>query len=126
MQLETFRIETPPPPTAQKLPLSSVKLTQPFLKGPIPLAWLAQAGTLPGRALHVATVIWYRSGVEKSRTVSVPSKTLEEFGVDRYAKKRALIALENAGLISVEHHHGRNPMATIIMHPALTVDLNDN
>ena len=118
MDVDRFRNDDPPqtaasaPVPVQKPP---TRLTEPFLKGPIPLSWLAKAGKLPGRALHVGTVIWQRAGVERKQTVSVPSQILAEFGVDRFAKKRALDALAKAGLISVVHHRGRNPVATIVM-----------
>ena len=36
-----------------------------FLKGPIPLPWLAVAATLPGKALAVGIIIWFLQGIQK-------------------------------------------------------------
>jgi hypothetical protein len=48
-------------------------------------------------------------------TVSVSSKVLAEFGVDRFAKRRALDALAAAGLAAVIHQRGRNPVVTLLL-----------
>ena len=117
LQLDKLKIDHQqwPEVATISVSVSPPKRLNHFLKGPSPLSWLTQAGRLPGRALHVGMAIWYRCGLEKSLTVSVSSKVLSEFGVDRFAKRRALDALAEAKLISVVHHHGRNPIATIIM-----------
>jgi hypothetical protein len=85
-----------------------------FLKGPIDWEWITKAGCLSGQALHVAVVLWFWAGIKKSRTVLLSNKTLKELGVSRYAKKRALIALEGVGLITVNNQKGRAPVVTII------------
>ena len=88
-----------------------------FLKGPVPLSWLMAAANLPGKALAVGIAIWFRSGLTKSLTVSLPSTLLGLFGVDRSAKLRALRALEDARLIAVERTNGKNPLVTILAAP---------
>lgn len=85
-----------------------------FLKGPIPLNWLMEAAKLPGKSLHVGIVIWFKAGLTKSHSVSVPNGLLSTFGVDRHAKARALVSLESAGLISVKRKSGKNPVITIL------------
>jgi len=85
-----------------------------FLKGPIPLNWLAEAGQLRGKALHVAIVLWFQAGLKCLRTVKLSNAVMKRFGVDRYAAYRGLKALENAGLVSVERHAGRLPVVTIL------------
>ena len=84
-----------------------------FLRGPVPMKWLAIAARQKGKALHVAIVIWQQAGMKKSSTVSLPNKQLKEFGVDRFAKARALKELSKVGLITVERHPGRSPVITI-------------
>lgn len=96
------------PPRTSKVPLKR------FLKGPIPIDWLSKAAMLPGRALHVGVALWYLSGMEKSYTVKLSSKTAGLFGVDRFAKARALDAMEQAGLVRVERGKGKAPTITII------------
>jgi hypothetical protein len=90
------------------------KSREKFLKGPIPLSWLAYAARLPGKALHVGVVLWFYAGLKHSRTVALPNTTLRSFGVNRNAKYRALTALQNAGLIEVEGQPGCNPRVTLL------------
>src|SRR6187399_3094149 len=73
-----------------------------FLKGPVPLPWLQRAANLPGRTLDLAIALWYRIGVEKTLTVTLTNVLLKEFGVDASAKARALVQLEQAGLVRVQ------------------------
>lgn len=84
-----------------------------FLKGPIPLDWLTKASMLPGKSLQVGLAVWFRAGTTKSREVALTRALAAEFGVDRYAKARALDHLEQAGLVSVQRISGRNPVVTI-------------
>jgi hypothetical protein len=85
-----------------------------FLKGPIPLGWLSKAACLPGKALHVSIALRFLEGLKKDKRVALSNKVLEDFGVSRFAKARALKALEASELISVERGHGHNPVVTII------------
>lgn len=85
-----------------------------FLKGPVPLDWLARAACLPGRALHVAIVACYLAGLRNEPTVKLSPSTLRLFGADRHAAGRALEALQDAGLLQVERHRGRAPVVTLI------------
>jgi len=87
---------------------------QRFLKGPIPWPWLMRAAELPGRALHTAVALWFLSGVTRSETVKLSSRSLTELGVDRHAKYRALAALERAGLVRVTRLPGQNPLVTLL------------
>ena len=85
-----------------------------FLKGPVPLNWLATAGRAPGQALQVANVLAFEVGVEKSQTVKLCHKRLREFGVEKDAASRALRALEGAGLVQVERPPGKSPIVTVL------------
>ncbi len=85
-----------------------------FIRGPLPLAWVSHAATLPGKSLAVGMAIWFRTGCRPDRKyVSVCNSTLKRFGVSRTAGYRALRALEQAGLITVERHRGRCPRVTL-------------
>ena len=86
---------------------------EPFLKGPIPLAWLEAAARLPGKSLHTGLALWFSAGVTRSSSVPLSNIASQRFGIDRNAKYRALIWLERAGLVSVERGPGRAPMVTI-------------
>jgi hypothetical protein len=85
-----------------------------FLKGPISLIWLERAGRLPGKALHVALVIRHVQSLNRGDgTIVLTNQWLKNFGVDHHAKRRALVALEQAKLIAVERGK-RSPTVTII------------
>jgi len=90
-----------------------------FLKGPIPMNWLAAAARLPGRSLHVAIALWFTAGMKRSPTVSISNVAGEVFGLDRSSKKRALDWLEKEGLIYVDRKSGRSPIVTILESPTL-------
>jgi DNA-binding MarR family transcriptional regulator len=85
-----------------------------FVKGPIDLQWLQAAALLSGKAFHIGIAIWYLVGLNKDRTVKLSKKIREGFGVDRYATRRALDNLEQAGLITTERHAGRLPVVTVL------------
>ena len=84
-----------------------------FLRGPIPWAWLASAGQLPGQALHVAIVLWLLRGLNRSMTVKIEKAHLREMGVSHTSYYRGLTALEQAMLVSVVRAKGRNAEVTI-------------
>ena len=86
-----------------------------FLKGPIPLDWLAKAGQQKGHALHVSIALWHEAGVQKNAIVKVPSKLTAEMGAGRHAKYSGLEALERAGLVRViERRRGCSPVVEIL------------
>ena len=93
------------------------KRQQRFLRGPIPWPWLEAAARLPGKALPVALALRYRAGLERKDSVTLPAGLLTAMGVDRFAKARALAALERAGLIKVERRPGRGPVVTLVEAP---------
>ena len=89
--------------------------TSPFIKGPLPLAWINHAGKLPGKALHVGVVLWYLAGLNKAMTVRLGSKALAGLGVSRDAKYDALRRLKDAGLVSVDQKPGQVPVVTLLV-----------
>ena len=86
-----------------------------FMRGPVPMSWLQDASKLGVSALWVGCVLWHLSGVKKSATFLVSNLHLHRWGVDRFAKSRALKALSGAGLISVAGRGKRSPNVTIIV-----------
>ena len=86
-----------------------------FLRGPVPLTWLAGAGAMPGKALAIGVFLWWRAGIEKRRSgLQLNCRRLERFGVSRQACSRALSALERAGLVTVDRQSGKCPRVSII------------
>jgi hypothetical protein len=84
-----------------------------FIRGPIPARWIEQAARLPGRALHVAVLIRYLDGFEKTGTVKLRPSVRNLYGMDRFSCMRGLDQLESAGLISVLRKRGSSPVVTI-------------
>ena len=91
-----------------------------FLKGPIPFSWLGRAMRLPGKALHVAIVVWHLAEMKKSRVIALSNAVLRENGVRRHAGYLGLAALEKEGLVTVSRHNGRNSIVTILEQDAVS------
>jgi hypothetical protein len=84
-----------------------------FIKGPIPLDWLAMAAKLPGKTLATGLALWFESGRTKDRSIRVTSSLLKLFAVGRHAGRRALRRLADAGLVSLKGKLGHCPVAFI-------------
>jgi len=85
-----------------------------FLKGPVPWSWIEVAAALPGKALEVGLCLWRLAGAMKSTTIRLGNREVERLGIDRFAKSRALVALQNANLIRKVSRPGRAPLITIV------------
>lgn len=106
-------------PTAAGRPLKHHRAIQRrhsdrHFRGRIPVAWLAAASHLPGRALHVGVALWHAAGLNGSLVVPLGNIPALKFGLNRNAKYRALGWLEDAGLIAVTRKLGRAPLVTIL------------
>ena len=82
-------------------------------KAPLPL--LQEAARLPGRALALYLAIRHRSDLKRGQAVTLPAAYLKDWGIDRHAKDRALVALEYADLISVERRQGHPVRVTVVV-----------
>ena len=89
-------------------------LTVPFLKGPIPLAWLNEAAKLPGKAINLGLAIWWLAGMAQTKTFKLTGKALDQLGVSRDAAADALKRLEGRGLIRVQRAPGQRPTVEIL------------
>ena len=86
-----------------------------FLRGPIPLAWLGSAASLPGKTLHVGIALWWLHGVAKGRPFNLTQKALQTMNVERDAASAALVRLELAGLICVVRKPGQRPTVSLVV-----------
>jgi hypothetical protein len=94
-----------------------------FLKGPVPINWLLRAMALPGRALHVAVLLWWKAGCERKKTVHFPLSRGAEGGLDRHATRRGLRALADAGLVSLRHQPNQAWDVTLLEIPEQRKDV---
>ncbi len=85
-----------------------------FLRGPIPLDWIARASQLGGKALQVGIALWFVAGMKRTWSVPLNLSQSERFGFDRFSGSRGLAVLEGAGLVRVERHPGRKPIVAIL------------
>lgn len=112
---QQFFKHVPSTPKELKISPKHPKIQGEFLKGPIPLDWLGRAAKLPGKAsLATALAIMFEVGRRRSQEIVLTTAILLRFGVNRKAKYRALIQLENAGLISVVRQPRRNPLVAVL------------
>lgn len=105
-------------PARRALPQRHLRSQDRFVKGPIPLTWLAMAAGLPGHCLHVGLAVWYLVGLQRNEVVELRPMVLRTFDVSRYAGYRALMLLEQAGLIRVQRNRGRSAIVTIESRPS--------
>jgi hypothetical protein len=77
-----------------------------FVKGPIPLDRVVRAAQLPGKALCLLLLIYYRTGASGTEWVTIPRSLLDEVGINREAKRRALRHLEYIGMIHIKQTKG--------------------
>ena len=89
-------------------------LTVPFLKGPIPMAWLNEAAKLPGKTLNLGLAIWWLAGMAKTKTFKLTGKALDQLDISRDAAADALKRLEGRGLIRVQRAPGQRPTVEIL------------
>ena len=89
-------------------------MSVPFLKGPIPMAWLNAAAKLPGKTLNVGIAIWWLSGMSKTTAFKLTRKALNQLGVSRGAALDALRRLEENGLILVKRLPGQRSTVEIL------------
>ncbi len=92
-----------------------------FLRGPIPLEWLAEAATFPGKTLNVALALWWIYGMTKGKPFQLTGGALMHLNVERGAANRGLARLEEAGLIQVDRKPGQRPTVTILFHTAVAL-----
>ena len=85
-----------------------------FLRGPIPLEWLAAAAKLPGKTIHVGIALWWLRGMAAGKPFKLTQIALTAMNVERDAERAGLTRLEQAGLVRVERKPGQRPTISIL------------
>ena len=86
-----------------------------FIAGPIDVSWVVQASRLGVKALLVGLALWHLKKLRQADTFIVSNLMVQEWGVQPDAKRRALRALERAGLIRIERREKRSPQVTLVV-----------
>ena len=90
-----------------------------FIKGPVPLDWVAQASVLGKAAMFVGLECWYRSGLAGSLVFRLNlSRMATAPQLARSSARRGLQRLEEAGLVSVARPVGQRLLVAIKLPPA--------
>lgn len=119
MNIDTLRL----PGNKTTMAVSVKKTVQPYLRGPIPWSWLHAAIKLPGSAVEVGLALWHFRAVKKSLTFKTGIGDIAAFlGVSTATVRRAIDALQLAGLIERECLEGRKCLITMVEAP-IVLDL---
>jgi hypothetical protein len=81
----------------------------------VPLWWLEQVSrAMKSPRAIVGVWLLHLAWKAKSQTFPVPNEPLGRYGINREAKRRALLELERAGLITVDRHDRKTPVVTLV------------
>jgi hypothetical protein len=105
--------EQAPASNAKKKPPSRPRKAERFLKGPVPWPWLVRAMALPGKALAVGLILWLQCGLTGRRTVLFCLARAVAEGIPTTTARRAVRALERAGLVAIRRKPGSGLEVTI-------------
>ncbi len=86
-----------------------------FVKGPLPMGWI-RAATRCGdaKALPVLLALKAKADAGRETWVKPPAMALQDLGIGRMARSRAIAALERAGLVEVRRRRGRPPLVRLV------------
>ncbi len=86
-----------------------------FVKGPLPMGWIGAAIRCgDSKALPVLLALKAKADATRQTWVKPPAAILQDLGIDRMARSRAIAALERAGLIEVRRRRGRPPLVSLM------------
>jgi hypothetical protein len=89
-----------------------------YLRGPIFWDWLLVASKLQGASLDVGLVLWHYRSLNKCLTFRTGTGDIARFlGVSRDTVRRAIYALQSAGLIKLNCASGCKCMFTMVESP---------
>jgi len=88
--------------------------TEPFLKGPISIAWLHQSAVLGGKTLNVALAIRWLAGMNGNKPIKLTNTALENFHVSRDSATDALRRMEAIGLVKLYKKHSQRHLIEVL------------
>jgi hypothetical protein len=106
--LEEFQVENVPMEQPMK------RMSKRFIR-PMDLTWFLRARAIAPMAAVMACCLWYRYGLERSRTIKATRQKLAEFGIGKSSSRRILRHMEAAHLVSITWHNARAPEVTLLL-----------
>jgi len=102
------------PPTERKVTGPTKPKVAPYLGGPVPMAWLADAERAGGSALALGVSLWFHRGLRKKfgPILRVNAAVRKAMALTPDQARRAIAALASKGLIHV-HTGGRGRCAEV-------------
>jgi len=91
----------------------NTRLSQRFVKGPIPVPWLAKAFSLTPSAAKCALALFYQRGLRCCDEFKIEPARFRELGIPEIARRRGLHDLERAGLIRLQKRSSKTPIAKL-------------
>lgn len=118
-ELEKFRYSHDGFGNVGKVPKAKqkTKTVGAFIRGPIPMDWLAKASKIPRRnAVLVGLVLFHLAGLRSEKVGLVLCvERCKPFGLGRKAVQRGLSELESNGLVRVDRSPGRCPRVDLVI-----------
>jgi len=91
-----------------------IRIHQRFIKGPIPVPWMAEAFALTPSAAKCALALYYQLGLSGSDEFKIEPARFRELAIDDTARRRGLRDLEKAGLIRLQKQTSKSPTIKMI------------
>ena len=87
-----------------------------FVKGPLPMDWIGAAVRCgEAKALPVLLALKAKADAGRETWVKPPGVLLQDLGIGRMARSRAIAAVERAGLVEVRRRRrGRPPLVRLV------------
>jgi hypothetical protein len=79
----------------------------------LPWTWAEALSGASGKTWELVVQLLYLHWKGKGAPIKLANGMLENDGIDRFAKWRALKELERRGLVTIERRHARSPLITL-------------
>lgn len=115
LDLEAYRLPATPLDAQPKRKFQN-RQTGRFIQGPISMDWVSRVANLPGKApTLVGLMLFHLAGLKKTQErLPLCAKQMRQFGIRNVQTvRKALDAMQTAGLVALEHHPGRCRLVTI-------------
>ena len=78
-------------------------LSEAFIRGPIPVAWMRDAAALGSSALRTGIALWFVAGCRRNpSSLRLTAECRDLLGLSRTDVSRGLAKLESAGLVAIQ------------------------